>query len=422
MKKTLALSLIAGSLGLMAGPFVQNVTLSQDPNTCRVTIKYTVTGEPAIATVDIRTNDVSIGAANYRSISGSMNRLVQPNVEQTAYWAADKDWPDHVFNDACVTAVVTVWATNAPPDYFVQNLVDWSDKAWYTCADALPGGVTNDTYKTQKLVLRRIPAAEVVWTMGSPLGEQGRAVTKEVARQVVLSKDYYMSVFETTERQWCLIMGKPFGNSAFLNEDYRATRPVSRMMYSDLRGDGSISPASSEVGAGTLIATLREKSGLQGFDLPTEAQWEFACRAGTDTMLNTGYDFEQRNVAPQMTGVGRDRYHGGYLNDGATKPNGDIPAAEGGTARVGSLKPNAWGLYDMHGNVYEWCRDWYTQDLSVLSYVEPSGPRQPSTDAYRAVRGGSYNQVATNCRSAKRKKGNDIGNEVGFRLCWLPTP
>ena len=422
MKKTLALSLIAGSLGLMAGPFVQNVTLSQDPNTCRVTIKYTVTGEPAIATVDIRTNDVSIGAANYRSISGSMNRLVQPNVEQTAYWAADKDWPDHVFNDACVTAVVTVWATNAPPDYFVQNLVDWSDKAWYTCADALPGGITNDTYKTQKLVLRRIPAAEVVWTMGSPSGELGRVATREVPRQVVLSKDYYMNVYEMTERQWYFIMGEKHENSSFLNEDYRATRPVSRSCYAEIRGDGSVSPASSKVGAGTLIATLREKSGLQGFDLPTEAQWEFACRAGSVSSLYNGLDITVKNArCANLDQLARYWDNGGYLSDGVTKPNTNTCTTENGTNKVGMYEPNAWGLYDMLGNVQEFCRDRVSDEAWAQTGDLVRDPLSAPADSNRIVaRGGGCYSHPSDCRCASRTIGENLGTTgatYGFRLC-----
>jgi len=258
--------------------------------------------------------------------------------------------------------------------------------------DAVPDGGWTDEYKTTKLVMRRIPAG--TFTMGSPEGELGRWDDREGQRQVTLTKDYYMGVFQVTQRQWELVMGnKP---SHFNNATYFATRPVERVSYNMIRGAnaGSRWPADNGVDAISFMGRLRARTGLD-FDLPTEAQWEYACRAGTTTALNSGKNTTTADLltpCPHVAEVGRysQNHPGGYSNSSGV-------STDGGTAKVGSYTPNAWGLYDMHGNVWEWCLDWYT--------ATPPGTTNPvgaASGSYRVGRGGCWGSLAGYCRSACR--------------------
>jgi len=152
-------------------------------------------------------------------------------------------------------------------------------------------------------------------------------------------------------------------------------------------------PANGTVAAEPLMGTLRARTG-NAFDLPTEAQWEYAGRAGTTTALNSGMNLTYASECPNMNEVGRYYYNGGSGWTGA----GDASVA---TAKVGSYRPNAWGLYDMHGNVWEWCLDWYAV------YLYPDGavtdPKGPSSSAMgRVYRGGSWHTHADACRIANR--------------------
>jgi formylglycine-generating enzyme required for sulfatase activity len=146
-----------------------------------------------------------------------------------------------------------------------------------------------------------------------------------------------------------------------------------------------------------------------GGRLPTEAQWEYACRAGTTTPFNTGDNLttDQAN------------YDGNY-------PYKNYPKGEylQRTQPVGSYPPNGWGLYDMHGNVWEWCDDWY--DSEYYEECKRQGtvenPVGPATGSYRVVRGGSWYDYAQGCRSAYRIYGTP-GNRyyyLGFRLVFVP--
>ena len=160
-----------------------------------------------------------------------------------------------------------------------------------------------------------------------------------------------------------------------------------------------------------LTAIEREAGRLpEGYEytLPTEAQWEYACRAGTTTALNSGKNLSDKEKCPEMEEVGWYGFNSGYYDsDGNTTSNGK-------TFPVGQKQPNAWGLYDMHGNVYEWCLDWFG-DYPTSSVTDPKGP---STGSYRVLRGGSCCHYANYCRSARRDyyyPGSNFSNG-GFRV------
>ena len=244
--------------------------------------------------------------------------------------------------------------------------------------------VQSNACRTTELWLRYIPAG--TFTMGSPESEYGRG-TREVAHEVTLTKDFYIGVFELTVKQYKLITGDTvYGEDAC---------PVVDVTFDSLRGTvkGAEWPASDEVDADAFMGIIRAKTGLR-FDLPTEAQWEYACRATTITAFNNGknLDDEDLNLAEIA-----------YYN-----------APSSGRINVGSRKPNLWGLYDMHGNVWEWCLDWYTDNLGTDPVVDPVG----QTEGYeKTLRGGSFNDGASACRSAYRAHTETDHNmdRLGFR-------
>jgi len=259
-----------------------------------------------------------------------------------------------------------------------------------TLAD-VPGGANSDVYKTTNLLMRLIPRG--TYTMGSPTNELGR-YSDQTQHQVTLTEDFYIGVFEVTQRQWELVMGnKP---SYFNNATYYQTRPVEQVSYYNIRenpANSAISPnwpQSAQVHANSFMGQLRAKTALSDFDLPTESQWEYACRAGTATALNSGYNLTSTGSDPRMDEVGR------YLDNGGSGSDQDC-APSAGTAKAGSYLPNAWGLYDMHGNVCEWCLDWYGSYPGTVT--DPMGATSYSK---RVLRGGDCNDPAEHCLTALR--------------------
>ncbi|MDQ0288418.1 SUMF1/EgtB/PvdO family nonheme iron enzyme [Oligosphaera ethanolica] len=296
----------------------------------------------------------------------------------------------------------------APPEdtYLVIDLSAGPDAASYPVSTrtTAPAGGWTDEYKTTKLVLRKIPAG--TFTMGSPANELGRD-PDETQHPVTLTKDFYVGVFEVTQKQWERVMGN--WPSWFSNASYRDARPVEQISYDDIRGSsaGAGWPGNNAVDAGSFLGRLRTKTGLD-FDLPTEAQWEYACRAGTTTALNSGKNLTDEYECPNVAEVGRYWYNGGsgYSSDGDTSV---------GSAKVGSYLPNQWGLYDMHGNVWEWCLDWYQSELGSAAQTDPPGAAGGSD---RVARGGGWGRYAYDCRSADRNRDwpSRRGIILGFRL------
>ncbi len=267
------------------------------------------------------------------------------------------------------------------PDYCVIDLSNDSNTTRWpvTYLSSVPSGGWTDEYKMTKLVLRRIPAGTFV--MGSDQTNESHRVT--------LTKPFYMGVFEVTQRQWKLVMGSWPGSTPSDRYGNGNAYPAYDVSYDDIRGSSSGArwPTSSSVDVSSFLGRLRARTGLD-FDLPTEAQWEYACRAGTATTYYWG---------DAMDGA-----YAWYSSNSGFK-----------TQPVGTRLPNAWGLYDMSGNVWEWCRDWY----GTLAYgADPVGSASGSS---RVFRGGSWYNDSDRCTSSYRVGNDPSGrnyNLVGFRL------
>ena len=389
MKRQL-MALVAACVAGMAfaDPNDPQITLvSAQQNDRRVLkVAYTL-DEPAIVTFDVKTNGVSIGGANLKLAYGDVHRVVEAGA-RTLFWPAYEAWPEHTTKrDGEFSVTVTAWATNSPPDYMVVKLVgdDKGARTYYTAPEQLPGegGVTNEMYKTDYLVMRRIPAAGKTFRMGSPSTENGREASsfgKEPLHYVVLTNDFYMGVFELTQGQYHNLLDEtPASKPSY---EFTPANPVSCVTINNFLG--------------TALPNIRNIVNLPTLDLPTEAEWEFACRAGT---LSARYDGSE---SPS------DSTHLAWFSSGAS-----IHAYD-----VGLLIPNGYGLYDMYGNVPEVCLDFYVENYAQLGSTVVA-PKDTSTGGKRVLRGGQlWWSGETYNRSAWRYYwgGSETWMPFGYRL------
>jgi hypothetical protein len=223
--------------------------------------------------------------------------------------------------------------------------------------------------------------------MGSTTNELGR-YDSETQHQVTLTQGYWLGKYEVTQAQYEAVMGTNPSNWK------GADLPVEMVSWYDATNF-----------CAKLTAIERAAGRLpEGYEytLPTEAQWEYACRAGTTTALNSGKNLSDKYECPEMDEVGW------YWCNSGDK-----------THSVGQKQPNAWGLYDMHGNVWEWCLDWYGE-YPASSVTDPTGA---STGSNRVIRGGSWYSYAYGCRSARRDNYNPVyfSNYGGFRVVLSPV-
>ncbi len=304
-------------------------------------------------------------------------------------WKAGLDWKEQLSQTMRVRIAATPTVAEQG-DYLVIDLSGGASATSYPTSSltSLPAPIPT-TYKTTHLVLRRIPAGS--FAMHSPSDELGRDLD-EAYHRVTLSQDHYVGLFEVTQRQYELVMGSnPASHPG-------AARPVESVTWEDVRG--GTWPGGAPV-SGTFLQKLRSKSGLL-LDLPTESLWEYACRAGTTTAFNNGQVMTVNNEDSALTQLARYFYNGGD-NQHAT---------------VGSYLPNAWGLYDMHGNVAEWCLDWYGTYPGDIT--DPTGA---ATGSARVMRGGSWYYGAKYCRAAFRDCAKPAARSpiAGFRIAMPAT-
>ncbi len=221
------------------------------------------------------------------------------------------------------------------------------------------------------------PTGDEGFMMGSPATEKSRE-KDEKQHKVILTKDFYLQATEVTQKQWKPVMG---ANPSYFKGD---NVPVENVSWNDAR---------------KFIEKLNEKEGANKYRLPTEAEWEYACRAGRKTAYYWGDTIDGKYCwyGKNTWGVGQEHAH-----------------------EVKKKRPNAWGLYDMSGNVWEWCEDWYDEEYYDKSPGEdPQGPR---TGDFRVLRGGSWLDDPRYCRSAFRIKyyPDFTFNGLGFRIARAP--
>ena len=217
------------------------------------------------------------------------------------------------------------------------------------------------------------------FNMGSPIGEAERG-PNETLHEVTISKSYYLGAYEVTQNEYEKVMG--YNPTTFKV----ANKPVAMVSW-----ENAVSFCKK------LSELPEEKVARREYQLPTDAEWEYACRASS----SAAYCFGD---SPKS------------LNEYAWYDEG----RQSKTHPVGEKKANRWGLYDMHGNVLEWCQDCYSEGPSDFeSVTDPNGPK---TGSARVIRGGSFELVAAACRSASRG-GLDIrmvSHCVGFRVAMIP--
>lgn len=320
-------------------------------------------GNTNVIMTTIKDNDAGAASTKF-TLKKGRHRLV---------WNADADCPNVKLANISFAVFAKLLGEEDTADYLIIDLSGGPNATSYPVSyrTGVPSGGWTDEYKTTKLVMRKCPAGT------DPLN------------RYTLSKDFFAGVFEVTRKQWNLVMGGSGGDAY----------PQNYVSYNDIRGssDGSLWPSSSIVDATSFIGKMRSKTGLNELDLPTEAQWEYACRAGTTTAYNTGD------------------------SESALAEAGWYSANAGSSSHpVGQKTANAWGLYDMHGNVSEWTLDWMGASLSG---TDPKGAMSPPPGwDSRYYRGGGQYSDAGGCTSSRRYDSYGYGSPsgsgwgLGFRL------
>lgn len=452
MKMICSIAMSMSCVGaLFAVPSISNIRVAQDAATRTVAITYDLAGEPAVVTLSgVATNGASMAEDMLSNVSGAANRLVAVGNDNVMRWQPPQTAGFGPFAANTVSVSLQAWATNAPPDWMVVDLCVTNRVRYYASFNAIPGGVADVRYKTSYLVMRRIPAAGVVWRMGSPSSEAESSGfrSNEHTHYVTLDEDYYLGVYPVTYRQFYYLNGNanysnvdPFAGVGGSDDDM----PIAAVQYVVLRSwfhkncdgtcsannkywprdghsiDGISAAKCVNNGGGTYtpcLRTMRNKYGLE-FDLPTDAQWEFACRGGSST-YESRYG-EMDDIAWYLLNSTNETYN-------CCTPH-----------PVGLKHPNGYGLCDMLGGIAELCLDFYAEsDNSDVIATNPAGPDDVVNDssANRVTRGGTFDSASKFCRAAMRRpigctwadnsvyssdtKGAVAAKSNGFRL-WLPA-
>ncbi len=416
----LAATAAAMTYAVSAANVSRVVVRQQWPWSAKVNIDYVLantSGQKVDVAVTLKTNDVAM-VVPVSSFSGDMWDVADG--EHRIVW----DPAVSGLPESAVWADVKVELSVATDNYLVIDVSGGKAAAsWPATLQSKPAGGWTDVHKTTSIVLRRIPAGTA--TIGSPESE-GEVVgvtriASEALRKIRHTRDFWMSVFPITKAQYGCITGDVSAVTA-LGAEAKKLCPFS---WVQMRGvtNGQNWPDvkngynASAVDDGSLMATLRAKVTLPAslesdlvFDLPTEAQWEYACRAGTTTPWNDGSELDPKP-----------RTQGGYTEANLDRL-GWYNANANTSKEVGLKLPNSWGLYDMHGLRWEICLDRYYGKSAVLPTGDDPMGLSTTTSQARTGRGGGAWAAFGDCRAACRAQidwygsRNDTQQDFGCRL------
>ncbi len=387
----LSFGILATAVVRAAEPELSDVAITQLSNRL-VEVSYTLSGARAIVTPVFRVDGEAIDMKDAVTLGGDVRRIVAPGARRFV-WDPRTDWKGEELEAERLSVELRAWSVEAPPPKMVVDLDPFvqsspSNVLFYVSEGELPGGVADARYRTTKLLMTLVPARNVRWRMGDG--------TAAGSKYVTLSKDFYISAFTFTQGQSLTALGTA-GNYNTGHED-SAFCPV-EPKYESLRKQ---TYGKADVPDGCWIKTLRVQTGLP-FDLPSEFQWEYAMRGGAETLTDMN-DY-------------------GWWGKGATWMWGSCSGnaawttcSRDGAHPVGLKKPNAFGVYDIVGNVREYTRTGY-EDLDTAEERDPEGA---VTDGnYVVRRSGRHSGDDESCQKLSYRNKfwyASENNNTGFRL------